>query len=277
MPARDCTLLKLLVVLKRREGGGFDRYYNRVGNYDSVREFLGPAYGWRSWQDLQDGRPGQLPGYVACQMRPKATPRTDGRGVVQYGDVDYSAPFAEWKLALRHQPHELPGWAHVAEVKAECLRLLPEWAGQHIIAGRQAEASGERAVVGLAGAMLRQGGNSQAWLYRDAAVQQQGRYCRALLFDRSQGCISGRAELFDQASVELLPGGEVLAFDESRVVLRAGPHGETGTVEAFGEGVQVLRAEPGGGLAPAEVRAQPDTTRLYTQASVNQPFGLPVD
>jgi len=279
MPAGE-TCLKFLAILKKREAGDFDHYYNRKGNYDSPSEFLGPVYGWKSWQDVHDGRAGQLPGYVAVQMRPRPElmQREDGALYVQ---ADYGAPFDQWKFALRHQPHELPGWTHVAEVKAECLRLLPAWADAHIIRGGTRSVTAGMAVAALAGSRIEQHGGS-LWAYGDAAVFQRGPGPHDThLHDRSVGhVISGvqDALAFDHSTAHVYHLGRVRAYGSATIILHpGGQHGTTGKIAAYGSGVRVFIVQRGRQVPFVNFRPLPEPHPFTQRPDINQPFNCEVD
>jgi len=279
MPAGE-SFLKALFILKKREAGGFDCYFNRKGNYDREDEFLG-AWGWQSWQDVHDGRPGQLPGYCACQLRPRPEllQREDG---ALYARADYGDPFDQWKINLRHIPHQLPDWLHFGEVREYCLRLLPIWSDAHIIRGGTRSVTAGMAVAALAGSRIEQHGGS-CWGYENAVIFQRGQGPHDThLHDRAVGHVTSNyqaALAYDESTVHLYFGGAVAAFGHSRVVLHpGGPDGmATGKVTAYGPGVKVFIVRRGRHVPYEHIRPLPEPHPFTHRPDINQPFNCEVD
>jgi|GEM_PF-3149167 len=279
MPASE-PFLKFLCVLKKRKGDGFRHYKNMIGNYDQEHEFLG-AYGFKSWSDLQAETADVLEGFVACQMRPFSKMSMNEQGTARYHSVDYSAPFSEWKFALRHQPWELPGWLNIAEAKAECLRLLPQWASYHLVKKGIAVCKEGQALVALGTSRIDQQSGGSCWAYGESSVIQSER-CHGLayLHDRSIGYIHAAAVGFENSRLEIFPGASVTAFGQSTVILRDGPDArELGRVVAYSPEIKIFKIKPGKGKARSmEKSLTPDNDLLpveFTPEPEPRPFWDP--
>ena len=241
--SRDGFFLKCVVILKKRKGGGFDHYMNERDNYNVPSEYLNWRTGFKSWADVQRGRPWQLPGFVAVQMRPRARLiDIEGNPALSYFLADYADPPEQWKFRVKHQPFELPGWVHVGEIRRECIRLLRLWGRQHLIANTAATIGKGQAVAALAGARIDQRGGI-VWAYKDAEVIQHSResWPVAHLHDRAVAVIRWACMANGESSVELHPGGRCEAHDQATVTLVRGPGGEVGQVTCHDQ-AKVLHA-----------------------------------
>ncbi len=280
MPASEC-FLKALIILKKKKAGGFDHYYNRRGNFLNEREFLNQTYGFTDWHEVQAAGPGQLEGFVACQMRPKVDLRMAPGGMVRYVNADYLVPFDQWKFALRHQPFEIPGWVHIDEIKKECLKLLSGWAKSHLIYKGSATCSEGQAIVALNRSQVNQNGG-QCWAYNDSKVIQECN-CRAEtnLHDKSTGYIftsSQSCRASNNSRVEVFPGASVRAYNSATVIIKEGE--PMGRFVAYSKDVKAFK-ESGSGkdLIPVEFTPQPEPHPFWDPLSqrANMPFGQPVD
>ena len=288
MPAGE-DFLKFLCILKKRKNGGFDHYFNKRQNYWRQEEYLA-AYGFKSWAHVYEEGPDTLEGFVACQMRPKVKLLVNEIGQSLYVDANYDTPFHEWKFALRHQPAEcpVPEWVCVGEVKAECIKLLPEWAENHLVFSGGVECEDGMSIVSLRGSQVAQHGGD-VWAYAKSTVYQlNANGCYTCLHETATGYISGIGFAYDHSCIELAPTGFAHAYGCSTVNLWPAPDGSYGKVQAYGPGVQVFRVKPGVVVIPGRrvtdderdlvaFEPLPEPMPFKPRADVNMPFGCGVD
>lgn len=294
MPASE-LFLKALIILKKRKDGGLDHYFNAKGNYDMESEFLGRVYGFKDWYEVQAGKPGQLEGFVAVQIRPRAK-RMLARenGAVFYVDSDYSLPLDQWKFTLRHQHFEIPGWVHIAEIKKECMRVMPEWAKSHLIYDGTGTCEDGQAIAALGHSRIVQSGG-QCWGYKKSVIIQQAGCCMGTdLHDTSTGYIHGRdswvARGYDNSRLEVFPGGICWAYGSATVILRPDHEGNLGRFIAYSKTVKVYRVKPGAVMLPDQPvsnkdlipvkftpEPEPNPIRKPSGIIINEPFNMPVD
>ncbi len=287
MPATE-DFLKFFCILKKRNDGGFDHYYNARGNYWRPEEYLG-AHGFVSWQHVYNAEAHTLEGFVACQMRPRVTLLTNETGGSLYAEAKYDTPFEQWKFALRHQPSEcpVPDWVCVGEIRAECIRLLPKWAKSHLVYHGLSTCEKGMAIVALEDSSIAQYGGT-VWTYGSSTVFQRPGNCSTSLHETSTGFIEGRVAAYDHSRVELSRGGRARAYGSATVILRPGEDGATGEFAAYGSGVSVFRPRPGAPifpgrriddreLTPVDFVPLPEPKPYEPKPDVNLPFGCPVD
>lgn len=281
--------LKFMCVLKKRKDGGFDHYYNNKRNYWRQEDYL-LANGFKSWAHVYEAGPETLEGFVACQMRPKVKLLANEIGQSLYVDANYDTPFHEWKFALRHQPAEcpVPEWVSVGEVKAECIRLLPEWAKNHLVYGGTGVCEDEMSIAALRDSQIAQHGGN-VWAYGTSKVYQQRiNGCGTYLHETSTGFVAGTGRAYDHSRIELAPTGQAHAYGCATVILWPTSDGSYGKFEAYGPGVKVFHVKPGviampgrrvvdDELVPAAFDPLPEPYPFRERADINMPFGCPVD
>lgn len=276
--------LKFLCILKKRKDGGFDHYYNRKGNYWRTGEYLAD-YGFKDWRQLYDSGPETLEGFVACQMRPLGTVRMNERSGTLYFDADYDTPFERWKFNLRHQPTDcpLPDWVCVGEVRTECLRLLPEWADNHLVYHGRRKCEVGMAIVALRDSVISQI-DGTTWTYGSATVfQKRCETYNTYLHDISTGFIRGSVYAYDHSWAEVSHSEKARAYGSATVILWPSSDGSLGTFVGYSPAVRIFRVKLGTitvpgqrvseeNLIPVPFNPQPEPVPYEAEESVNAPF-----
>jgi hypothetical protein len=263
------NILKAFFVLRQRPDGSIETFYNVKGNYDHSGLFLADN-GFATWADLGAD-------WCAAQLRPYARLRARSTGQTVYTEVDYETPLHQWKFALRHLPHEIPGWVHVAKIKAECLRLLPAWADRHLVRGRSANCLKDNALAALTDARITQSGG-HCWGFKNSIVEQVS-FCDATyLHDASTGHIRTNSPCIarDDSTVHLYYLGQVKAYGQATIILHEGPDRRTGKFTAYGEGVKVFLQRQGKLIPYVSFRPEP-APDLPPGSGVNMPFNTAVE
>ena len=236
--------IKAFFLLKMGKDGNLRCYFQRNGNYDDCKDLMASG-GYRDWQHVQAGKPDELPGFCAIQMRPYSR-LEQRRDRAIFPEADYELPFSKWKFNIKHTPvsFQVPDWVHVGSIRAECMKRLPEWATTHLIRRRKYFCKEGMAIAALTDSKVLQDGGT-CWGYKNAAViQQPGAFSKTYLHDHATGLIRSMAWAYNSARVDVFPSAGVKAHDNAVVVLRPGPKGELGRFTAYSPAVRVYRVRP---------------------------------